>query len=170
MKKLSCANNWISWIFGVGIIPFFIARFFLMKWEYATCWWVTALFMIIPIVFLAWKVFYLKAYLKDIKAEGKKKLSVWLLSGSTALLISGAYFAIIGFYGLLNPYSYIIPLTLFMIIKVVGMIYDFLSNSEIFIGIKHDTFLGIALFIVYIFFAVNSTSNIMIYFASSIII
>ena len=165
MKKLSCANNWISWILGLGIIPFFIARFFLMKWEYATCWWVTALFMIIPIAFLVWKVIYLKAYLKDIKAEGKEKLSVWLLSGSTALLISGAYFAIIGFYGLLNPYLYIIPLTLFMIIKVVGMIYDFLSNSEIFIGIKHDTFLEIALFIVYIFFAVNSTSNIMIYFA-----
>lgn len=165
MKKLSCANNWISWIFGVGIIPFFIARFFLMKWEYATCWWVTALFMIIPIAFLVWKVFYLKAYLKDINADGKRKLSVWLLSGSTALLISGAYFAIVGFYGLLNPYSYMIPLTLFMIIKVVGMIYDFLSNSEIFIGIKHDTFLGIALFIVYILFAVNSTSNIMIYFA-----
>jgi len=34
-----------------------------------------------------------------------------------------------------------------------------------FIGIKHDTFLGIALFIVCIFFAVNSTSNIMVYFA-----
>ena len=164
MKKLSCANNWISWILGLGIIPFFIARFFLMKWEYATCWWVTALFMIIPIAFLVWKVFYLKAYLKDIKAEDKKKLSVWLLNGSTALLIAGAYFVIIGFFGLLNPYAYIIPLMLFMIMKIVGMIYDFLSNAEIFTGIQHDAFLGIALLIVYIFLAVNSTSNIMIYF------
>ena len=165
IKKLSCANNWISWIMGLGVIPFFFGRFFLMAWEYSTCWWVTVIFLIIPIAFLVWKFIFLKAYIKDINADGKKQLSVWLLNGSTALLIAGAYLAIILFFGLVNPYVYIIPLMLFMLMKVVGMIYDFLLNSKIFNGIKHDTFLGLAIFIVYIITAANSDVNAAIYFA-----
>lgn len=165
IKKLSCANNWISWIMGLGVIPFFFGRFFLMAWEYSTCWWVTVVFLIIPIAFLVWKFIFLKAYIKDINADGKKQLSVWLLNGSTALLIAGAYLAIILFFGLVNPYVYIIPLMLFMLMKVVGMIYDFLLTSKIFNGIKHDTFLGLAIFIVYIITAANSEVNAAIYFA-----
>lgn len=165
IKKLSCANNWISWIMGLGVIPFFFGRFFLMAWEYSTCWWVTVVFLIIPIAFLVWKFIFLKAYIKDINADGKKQLSVWLLNGSTALLIAGAYLTIILFFGLVNPYVYIIPLMLFMLMKVVGMIYDFLLTSKIFNGIKHDTFLGLAIFIVYIITAANSDVNVAIYFA-----
>ena len=150
---------------GLGVIPFFFGRFFLMAWEYSTCWWVTVVFLIIPIAFLVWKFIFLKAYIKDINADGKKQLSVWLLNGSTALLIAGAYLAIILFFGLVNPYVYIIPLMLFMLMKVVGMIYDFLLNSKIFNGIKHDTFLGLAIFIVYIITAANSDVNAAIYFA-----
>ena len=165
IKKLSCANNWISWIMGLGVIPFFFGRFFLMAWEYSTCWWVTVVFLIIPIAFLVWKFIFLKAYIKDINADGKKQLSVWLLNGSTALLIAGAYLAIILFFGLVNPYVYIIPLMLFMLMKAVGMIYDFLLTSKIFNGIKHDTILGLAIFIVYIITAANSDVNAAIYFA-----
>lgn len=150
---------------GLGVIPFFFGRFFLMAWEYSTCWWVTVVFLIIPIAFLVWKFIFLKAYIKDINADGKKQLSVWLLNGSTALLIAGAYLAIILFFCLVNPYVYIIPLILFMLTKVVGMIYDFLVTSKIFNGIKHDTFLGLAIFIVYIITAANSDVNAAIYFA-----
>lgn len=114
------------------LIPFFIGAGFLkvhFDWLY---WWIVIPFMIIPLAFGAWKVFYLKKYLQWISADNQSKLSVWLINGSTALFLVWGYFAIACFFGLVNPYYYVIPLLVLLLVKILGQIYDFFVSSKVF--------------------------------------
>ena len=58
-------NTILSVIFALFLLPFFVSAGFLkvqFDWLY---WWIIIPFMIIPLAFGVWKVFYLKKYLQS---------------------------------------------------------------------------------------------------------